>query len=168
MTTNTLISNLTRLIFYIVIQIVFFRSLVLFNVSFCFIYVGAILALPKETSHTYLILISFVTGLMVDAFYNTMGMHAAAMTLIGYLRPYLLLLITPQRGYEEKSEFSINSMGFIWYITYAGILVMIHHFCLFFLELGSFSLFFTTLLKIFSSFLFTIFMIIIFQYFSKK
>lgn len=168
MTSNILIANIARFAFYLGLQIILFRSLVLFNVSFCFIYLGALLALPKEVSHTYLILIGFLSGLLVDAFYNTMGMHAAACTIIGYLRPYVLLLITPQRGYEEKSDFSIKSMGFIWFVTYAGILVLIHHFFIFFLELGSFSLFFTTLLKIVCSFLFTIFMIIIFQYFRKK
>ena len=168
MTTNTLLTQILRFGFYIGLQILLFRYLVLFNVSFCFIYIGALLALPKETSHSYLILIGFITGLIVDAFYNTMGMHAAASTLIGYLRPYLLILITPQRGYDEKSDFSIKSMGFIWFLTYAGVLVLIHHFFIFFLELGSFSLFFTTLLKIFCSFIFTMFMLIIFQYFRKK
>jgi hypothetical protein len=168
MTTNTLLTQILRFGFYIGLQILLFRYLVLFNVSFCFIYIGALLALPKETSHSYLILIGFITGLIVDAFYNTMGMHAAACTIIGYLRPYLLILITPQRGYDEKSDFLIKSMGFIWFITYAGVLVLIHHFFIFFLELGSFSLFFTTLLKVFCSFIFTMFMIIIFQYFRKK
>lgn len=168
MTTNTLITNITRILFYLALQIILFRGLVLFNVSFCFLYIGAILALPKEISHTYLVLISFFVGLLIDAFYNTMGMHAAASTLVGYLRPYLLLLITPQRGYDEKSDFSIQSMGFIWFLTYAGSLVLLHHFFVFFLELGSFSLFFVTILKIFATVLFTLLMLIILQFFRKN
>ncbi len=168
MTTNTLIANISRFLFYLGLQIILFRSLVLFNVSFCFVYLGAILALPKEINHTYLIIISFASGLFVDAFYNTMGMHAAACTLIGYLRPYVLLLLTPQRGYDDKSDFSIQTMGFIWFLSYASCLVFIHHFIIFFLELGSFSLFFTTLLKVFATILFTITMLIILQFFRKK
>lgn len=164
MTTNTLFTHVFRFGIYLGLQIILFRYLVLFNVSFCFIYLGAILALPKEISHTYLILVSFLTGLLVDAFYNTVGMHAAACTLIGYLRPYVLLLITPQRGYDEKSDFSIKIMGFIWFFTYASILVIIHHFFIFYLELGSFAMFFTTLLKVVCSFLFTMFIIVMFQY----
>jgi hypothetical protein len=168
MTTNSLLTNTARLLLFLFLQVVLFRSFVLFDVAFCFLYVGALLALPKDISHSYLILVCFLSGLFVDAFYNTMGMHTAASTLIGYLRPYVLLLITPQRGYEEKTEFSINSMGFIWYITYASILVIIHHFLIFFLELGSFSLFFTTLLKVVCTFFFTMFLIIIFQFLRNK
>ncbi len=168
MTTNTLFTHIARFAFFLGLQIILFRSLVLFNVAFCFIYLGAIFALPKEISPVYLIIISFFAGLVVDAFYNTMGMHAAACTLIGFLRPYVLLLITPQRGYDEKSDFSIKTMGFIWFLTYISILVFIHLFFIFYLELGSFSMFFTTLLKVISSFVFTIFVLIIFQYLSKK
>jgi hypothetical protein len=168
MTTNSLLTHIGRLLFFLALQIILFRSLVLFNVAFCFIYIGAIITLPKEISHSYLILVSFLSGLLVDAFYNTMGMHAAASTLIGYLRPYILLLITPQRGYEDKSDFNIQTMGFIWFITFVGILALIHHFFIFFLELGSFTLFFTTLLKVVCSFLFTMFMIIIFQFLRNK
>jgi hypothetical protein len=164
MTSNSLLSHTARLLFFLALQIILFRGLVLFNVAFCFIYLGAIITLPKEISHTYLVLVSFLAGVIVDAFYNTMGMHTAACTLIGYLRPYILLFVTPQRGYEDKSDFSIKTMGFIWFITFVGILVLIHHFFIFFLELGSFTLFFTTLLKVVCTFVFTMFMIVIFQF----
>ncbi len=169
MTTNTLISHIARFLFYLILQIVLFRSVVLFNFAFCFVYIGAILALPKETSHVYLIIIGFLTGMVVDAFYNTMGMHAAACTLISFLRPYILLLITPQqRGYDEKADFTVQSMGLIWFLTYAGILVSLHHIFLFFLELGSFSMFFITLLKVLCTIIFTMFMVVILQYFQQK
>jgi hypothetical protein len=168
MTTNTLYTQFLRFVFFIVLQVFLFNGLVLFNVAFCFVYVGIIIALPKEIIHTNLILLSFLCGLIVDAFYNTMGMHAAACTLIGYLRPYILLLITPQRGYEEKADFSIKTMGLIWFLTYAGIIIFIHHLIIFYLEIGSFSLFFTTLVKVVTSAIFTMFVIVIFQYFRKQ
>ncbi len=168
MTSNTLFSHIGRFALLLALQVFLFRNLVLFNVAFCFIYLGAIFSLPKEISHVYLIIICFFTGLFVDAFYNTMGIHTAACTLLGYLRPYVLLLLTPQRGYDEKTDFTIKTMGFIWYISYISLNVIIHHFIIFFLELGSFSLFFTTLLKVICSFLFTICLLIIFQYLGKK
>jgi hypothetical protein len=169
MTTNTLISNILRFGFYLALQILLFRGLVLFNFAFCFVYIGAILALPKEINPSYLIIISFFTGLLVDAFYNTMGMHAAACVLIGYLRPYVLAAITPQqRGYDEKAEFTVQNMGLVWYVTYAAILAAIHHLLIFYLEIGSLSMFFTTLLKVICTVIFTLFMIVILQYFTKK
>lgn len=168
MTTNTLFTHIGRFALLLGLQVLLFRNLVLFNVAFCFVYIGAILSLPKEISHVYLIIISFITGLFIDAFYNTMGMHTAACTLIGYLRPHILSLITPQRGYDEKVDYSIKSLGFIWYVTYASIFVIIHHFFIFYLEIGSFSLFFITLLKVVSSFIFTMILLIIFQYLGKK
>ncbi len=169
MTTNNLISHIVRFGLYLLLQILLIRFFVLFNVAFCFVYIAAILTLPKETSHVNVIILSFFLGLVVDAFYNTMGMHTAAATLIGYLRPYVAeLTISQQRGFDEKKDFSVASIGLTTFLIYSGILVFIHHFLIFFLELGSFSLFFTTLLKIFSSALFTLLVIVLFQYLRKK
>jgi hypothetical protein len=169
MTTNNFISHIARFGLYLALQIFLFRGLGLFNFAFCFLYIGAILALPKEINHVYLIIISFFAGLVIDAFYNTMGIHTAACLLIGYIRPYVLALITPQqRGYDEKSDFTVQSMGFIWYITYASILATIHHLIIFYLEIGSFSMFFTTFLKVICSVIFTLFVLVVLQYFNKK
>ena len=168
MTTSNILSHIIRFLVYILLQVFILRHIELFSFAFCFLYIGAIIALPKDVNHSTLIFISFVTGLLVDSFYNTMGMHTAASVLISYLRPYVLLLLTPQRGYDDKTEFNIHNMGFVWFVSYCGLLTFIHHLFLFFLETSSFNIFFTTTLKVICSTIFTTAIIIIFQYFRKE
>jgi hypothetical protein len=169
MTTKNLIDYILRFAFYLILQLVLFRYMVLFNVGFCFIYIAAILTLPKEINHVNIIILSFVLGLIVDAFYNTMGMHTAASTLIGYLRPFVAQLVIPQQaGFDEKKDFSIKSLNITTFAIYAILLIAIHHVLLFFLEMGSFSMFFTTLLKVIVSIVYTLAIIVIFQFFGKK
>ena len=38
--------------------------------------------------------------MMVDVFKSTPGMHASAMVVLGYSRPYLLKLIEPREGFD--------------------------------------------------------------------
>jgi hypothetical protein len=96
--------------------------------------------------------VAFLIGLSVDAFFKTPGAHAAACVLIAYLRPFLVNLLIPQEGAEMNyEEPSIKSMGFAPYSTYVIILVLMHHAWLYLLEalqLGGFLYFiFKTLLS---------------------
>ncbi len=164
MTQAVLFSNLFRFLLYIGTQIVIFKFLSLFDVAFCYVYIGFIFMLQKELSHSNVILLSFLAGVMVDSFYNTFGIHAAACTFIAYLRPFVLSYIAPQSGnYEDKTDYTLNTLGFLSYALYVGILTLIHHFIIFFLEMGSFQMFFFTLLKVICSFLFTIIMLFVYQ-----
>lgn len=168
MTPNNLIPQILAFIFYLVLQIFFVRQLVLFDYAFCFAYVGTMLLAPFDTSSTRLIILGFVAGLIVDMFYNTIGANAAAMTLIAYLRPSIINLLMPQRGYDDRDVLSLKSMGFAWFISYCAILVSIHHFVLFFLEGSSMSLLGFVLLKTLASTIFTTLVLVIIQLFKKE
>ena len=167
MTPNNLIPQILAFIFYLVLQIFFVRQLVLFDYAFCFAYVGSILLLPFDTSRTRLVILGFLVGLIVDVFYNTIGANAAAMTLIAYLRPSIITLLMPQRGYDERDTLSLKSMGFPWFISYCGILIFVHHLVLFFLEASSLSLLGFVLLKVIASTIFTTLVLLIIQLFRK-
>jgi rod shape-determining protein MreD len=111
-------------------------------------YVLIILLLPFETPKLLLLAISFITGLTIDIFYDSAGMHAAACTLIGFIRYYLLKLIAPRDGYEQGLEPTVEDMGAAWFITYAGVLIFIHHLFFFYLEVFRWNEFFKTLLRV--------------------
>jgi rod shape-determining protein MreD len=111
-------------------------------------YVLFILLLPFETPKLVLLAISFITGLTIDMFYDSAGMHAAACTLIGFVRYYLLKLIAPRDGYEQGLEPTVEDMGAAWFITYAGVLIFIHHLFFFYLEVFRWNEFFKTLLRV--------------------
>jgi rod shape-determining protein MreD len=99
------------------------------------IYFLFIIWLPFETSRGLLLLISFLFGLLMDLFTKTPGMHAASIVLIGYARPFLIALLMPQKGVEfNYKEPSAQSMGMIPYISYAALLTLLHHFCLFLIQ----------------------------------
>lgn len=56
------------------------------------IYPLILLVMPVNTPHWLLMVLGFITGLTMDMFSNTPGMHAASMVLICYLRPFILKL----------------------------------------------------------------------------
>lgn len=167
MTLRNIIPQIVTFIFYLLLQIFFVRQLVLFDYTFCFVYIATILLLPFETSRVQLIMLGFVAGLIVDVFYNTIGANAAAMTLIAYLRPSVISLLTPQRGYDERQILSFKAMGATWFISYIGILTVIHHFVLFLLEASDFGLIIPVLIKTFASTIFTTAIVIVVQFFRR-
>jgi hypothetical protein len=149
---------------YLIIQVMLLKNLVLFNVAFCFFYVAFILLLPIDTNSLVLMGVGFLLGFMVDVFYDSIGLHASAMVLTAYLRNYWLAAITPQGGYDAGAGPVLAVNGVQWFLVYSVPLVFLHHFVLFFVEAGGFSIFWYTMLKVTTSLLFTMTVIILLQY----
>ena len=164
MNSRNLVLFAVLLIVYLLAQIILFKNLVIFDVAFCFVYIGFLLALPFDIDRLVLMGIGFFTGFMVDIFYDTLGMHAASSVLIMYLRPMYFQLVAPQGGYDVRIVPSIRDMGFVWFSVFTLIFVFIHHLVIFFLEAGGGKMFFYTLLKVLFSTLFTSFVILLVQY----
>jgi hypothetical protein len=167
MTPRSVLSEIFVFGFYLLLQIFFVRQLVLFDYAFCFVYIATITLLPFEMNRMTLIALAFFAGLTVDIFYNTVGANAAAMTLIAFLRPSVISLLTPQRGYDERQILSLRSMGLTWFLTYTAALTFIHHFVLFLLEASDWGLFLPVLLKVICSTIFTTAVIVIIQFFRR-
>jgi len=166
MVRGSLLNQTLNFLFYILVQIILVKNLVLFDTAFCFIYVAFLLLLPLETGILIILLLGFITGFLVDVFYNSLGIHTAACVLLAYLRTHWIRLLTPTGGYEVGAKISLNSMGLRWFSSYCLVLIFIHHIALFFLELGGFGLFYFTLFKIITSTFLTFMVIVIVQYLS--
>jgi len=151
---------------YLLAQVLLFKRLVLFDTSFCFVYVGFILLLPNETNNLVLMLIAFALGFCIDIFYDSLGLHALALVTVAYIRNYWLNAITPQGGYDANMSPSLALNGLQWFLVYALPLVFVHHAVLFFVEAGGFGLFWFTMLKIIASLLFTTSILLMLQYLS--
>ncbi|MDQ3534432.1 MAG: Rod shape-determining protein MreD [Bacteroidota bacterium] len=160
---NTII-HLFYFIIFIGLQVVIIRNVVLFNVAFCYLYIAFLLLLPFEAGRITLMMIGFFTGLAVDVFYDSFGIHAAACVLMMYIRPIWINLITPRGGYELEMRPTLSHMGFQWFSTYVIPLILIHHFALFFIESGGINLILYTALKVASSAAFTYITIVVVQY----
>jgi hypothetical protein len=168
MTLREIIHYSLWFLLYLLLQILILRNIVLFDYAFCFVYIAAILLLPAEVNRTLLLIMGFLTGLLVDVFYNTLGLHAAATLLIAYLRPFWIHLQLETKGTTERLEISINELGVGGYLTYLLPLVFIHHVALFFIEMSHFGMIGYTLLRIVASTLFTTLLITVIQLFSKR
>ncbi len=155
-------------ILYLLAQVMLFRQLVLFNTAFCFVYVAFILLLPIETNPLVLMLTGFLLGFGIDVFYDSLGLHALSLVLVAYLRNYWLATITPQGGYDAGQGPTLAVNGLQWFMVYAIPLVFVHHAVLFFAEAGGFGIFWYTMSKVMTSLLFTMTVILLFQYFSFR
>lgn len=134
-----------------------------------FIYVLFIIVLPFETPKWLLLLSAFTIGITIDMFYNTSGMHAAACVFIAYIRPGVLKLFSPRDGYEFGTQPTIQYLGVPWFISYSVILIVLHHFILFYIEVFRFSEFFSTFFRVILSSIFTLLLVVITQYlFNRK
>jgi len=130
------------------------------------IYVLFILLLPFETSGWLLLLLGFATGLTIDMFMNTLGMHSSATIVRAYARPHVISMLSQRVDMDFKGAPTMNTTGIQWYIRYAIILVFIHHLFLFFIETFSFSSFFSTLWRITLSTVITCSVVLVAQYFT--
>ncbi|MFZ6000150.1 MAG: Rod shape-determining protein MreD, partial [Bacteroidota bacterium] len=70
----------------------------------------------------------------------------------------------PQGGYDSGEGPTLAVNGFQWFLVYTIPMVFLHHFVLFFVEAGGFGMFWFTMLKILSSLLFTITVMVMLQY----
>lgn len=129
-----------------------------------FLYVLFILSLPFELPAWIGLLLSFALGFFVDIFYGTMGMHMAACTMMGWARPAILKFMNPRDGYEFGMQPTIQDMGRMWFISYAAILIFVHHFILFYLEIFSFREVWLTFVRVLVSTAATLLLVIITQF----
>lgn len=85
-----------------------------------------IILLPMRTPQIAILFIGFVLGLMVDMFYNTLGVHTSATVATAFFRTWLLGQIEPRDGYQLNVAPSRYRFGFPWFLRYAGIMMFIH------------------------------------------
>ena len=145
---NNIIKNSIRFIVLVLLQVLIVQNIRLGSYLILFPYILFILLLPFETPKLIVLLCAFITGLTIDMFYDTAGMHAAVCTLLGFLRYYILKLLSPREGYDPGFIPNVDSMGAVWFITYAAIMIFIHHLFFFYLEIFRFNEFFRTLLRV--------------------
>jgi len=127
-----------------------------------------ILLLPVEIPSWLLLLLSFATGLIMDFFSGSPGMHSSTTVLAGFVRPYILRVISPRDGYEPGSDPSMLTYGFRWFLTYTLLIVLVNHTALFYLEVFRFADFFRTMLRVLLSSLFSITFILLIEYYRRR
>ncbi len=147
------------------LQVLVFNDLRLSNLVNPYIYIAFIISLPFGTSRNTTLTLSFVAGLTIDLFANTPGMHAAACTLMGFVRPYILQAIAFNTEYNAEDTPTVHLYGIGWFVRYASMMTIVHHAALFVIERFDAAYLPSTLLRIVLSSLTTIVLILVIQFF---
>src|SRR5476651_1762004 len=158
---RTILINLLRFIVLVFFQVFLFKNISLYNLSTPYPYILFILLLPFETPNIVLFPLAFIIGITIDAFYDTPGLHAAACTLLAFVRVSFINITVQKDGFDNEPEPTLSIMGFRWFFTYVLVLTFTHHFFLFNLEVFSFSEWQFTLSRILLSSVFTVLLILI-------
>jgi rod shape-determining protein MreD len=161
---NNIYKHTLRFFLFVLLQGLIIKNIDIGTFINPFPYILFILLLPFDAPPWLVLLLAFITGLIVDMFYTTPGINAGACTLMAYARHHILNLLAPRDGYESTLQPGIFSMGWPWFLSYAGILCLLHHLFLFFIEVGRFSEFFHTFFTAFLSTLATLLLIVICQF----
>lgn len=162
-----LVSHGLRFLVLSLFQILILNHLSIFDFATAYLYVFFILALPLNISNALLLTLSFISGLTIDIFTNTLGMHASACVTVAFIRPFLLEIIAPREGYGAVSTPVIHTLGLAWFTKYAAILLIFHHLVLFLIEYFKFNEVHRLFGKVIICAAFSLVIMIVIQYLNK-
>ena len=165
----TVLANILRLVLLILLQVLVLDHLDIANGYMVpYLYVLFLLMLPIELPAWAQLTLGAFTGLVMDHFSSTPGMHMSACVVLMFARIHLVRLLAPREGYEFGVRPTLPRMGFAWYFTYTGVLILVHHLWLFFIEVHRFDGFFTTFFRALLSALFTFALCLLSQFLTSS
>jgi rod shape-determining protein MreD len=162
---NSLFRYAGAFVLLIVLQLLIFNNIEFSGYVNPFVYVMFILILPISLPSWILLLLSFLTGFVVDLFSGTMGVHVFATVMAGFVRPWVLSVNVTSETMEADMSPSSYRNGLRWFLVYTVTVVLVHHLALFFVEIFSLKNFLHTLLRVLLSTVVTTFFIVLFDYF---
>lgn len=146
-------SQILNVVLFLLLQLPLVHKITLYDRAFGFFYVGFLLLLPVGFSRSYLMIIGFFSGLLVDVFTNTPGIHASACVFTMFLRNFWLNVIDDD--WKEITNLNMVSLKISGFLFYVFPIVFVHHFIIFIVENGGFHLFGMVFSKIFLSTIFS-------------
>ncbi|OHX67003.1 hypothetical protein [Flammeovirga pacifica] len=159
---------------YLFAQVVFCRNLTFFEGNvMIFPYVAFLVLLPFGANNMKLLNIAFAMGLIMDIFYDSIGIHSAACVGMAFTRYQIMKVTAPSSGYDLSDVPLIGQMGFGSFVTFVIPQVLIHHILLFCIEAADWGFMPKALLRAFLSSIATLLIILAIQYlfyrgFSKR
>lgn len=164
---NVVLRNIIRFVFLFLLQVAIFKRLNLEMGDFTYIsilvYPLFIYLLPIKTPKALSLTLAFVMGLCIDGFYDSPGVHAAALVFTAYIRGLILRLLEPFEGYSIDQSPTMESLGFSWFISYVSILTLTHCFVYFSIESFSFVYIFEIVMNTIFSFIPSVFIMVLLQ-----
>lgn len=142
----------------VLLQVLLLNRIAVFGLAVPILYIYFLIKLPYGRNRFYVIVLGFLLGIVIDIFLNTPGMNAAATTITATLRSMVLNLFYPKNEYEELVPGIHTSTAA--FVKFTVMMVLLHQTLLFFIE--AFTLFnlTSTLIRIGSSSILTIVLIL--------
>ncbi|MFT6866697.1 MAG: hypothetical protein ACJA08_001532 [Cyclobacteriaceae bacterium] len=149
--------QITHFFAFMLLQLPLLYKFILFDVAFGFFYIGFILFLPLGLNRTTAMIIALLSGLLIDVFSNTPGIHASACVFIALVRNYWYLASIGD--YEDDVNVSWNQLRIWGSLKYLLPMIFMHHLIIFIVENDGLSDFIHLTNKIIMSSLYTFIMV---------
>ena len=162
---STLLYNLARFILLLAAQILIFNNINFLGYINPYPYILFIILFPVNGNKYSLLIVSFLLGYTMGLFTNSGGVHATACVLLAFLRPYIFRF-SFGISYEYQTV-RINDVLTPERFSFIFLAVVIHHFCLFLLEVFSYNSIWDIILRTLLTTLFTVITCILIIYLIK-
>jgi hypothetical protein len=162
---SALLANIARFILLLAAQVLIFNRIDLFGYINPFPYVLFIMLYPVNGNKNGLLASSFLLGLLLDMFWNSGGVHAAASLILAYYRP-AIFKFSFGLSYEYQTV-KLNDVLTPERFSFILIAVVLHHIVLFILEIFNINFLWDMIERTILSTIFTIVTCIIIIYIIK-
>lgn len=136
--TGGIVKHIIRFVLLILLQVWVLDKVSFDGFVIPYAYVMFILLLPFDINKSLMLILAFFTGLVMDIFGNTLGLHAASLVLLAFARPGILHFYFPRLDTQIGEEPGIAKLGFIGFLKYSFTLILLFQVALVFLEVFSF------------------------------
>ncbi|MBD0851657.1 rod shape-determining protein MreD [Maribacter arenosus] len=127
--------NIIRFVLLVLVQVLVFNRLNFFGYINPMVYILFLYWYPIKENRPAFLGLSFLLGLSIDFFSDTMALHAAATVTIAYLRPAIMRFVFGI-NYEFQS-FKLSNSTKAQQFTFLALLILVHHSVYFSLEFFS-------------------------------
>ncbi|MBT8297443.1 MAG: rod shape-determining protein MreD [Maribacter sp.] len=135
--TSSFFINIIRFILLVLVQVLVFNRLNFFGFINPMVYILFLYWYPIKENRAAFIGLSFLLGLSIDFFSDTMALHSAATITIAYLRPVIMRFVFGI-NYEFQS-FKLSNTTRAQQFTFLALLILVHHLVYFSLEIFSYA-----------------------------
>lgn len=139
----------------VLLQVLVFNNLVLFNVAVCFVFIYPLVRLPLSLSTNWLLTFAFLIGVVVDIFSDTPGLNALSAVILASVKRQVTFLYISK---DDKTKGEVPCISTMGWAAYSKVLLTLSTiFCIisFLIEFFSFANIGQILIMICSSTLFT-------------
>ncbi len=131
-----IVKDIASFVAILLVQVLVLNHIHLFGYATPLLYVYMAMILKRNCPRWAMLVVCFIMGAIVDIFSNTSGIATVSLTLLGFVRPYILMPLF-NRETEDEQEPTMQALGAGRYFYYT--LMMVTIYCLVFFTLEAFS-----------------------------